>query len=331
MKAAWYEQTGPPVDVLKVGEISDPEPGEGEVRIRVFSSGINPGDVKKRQDTFGVGMAFLRIIPHSDGAGIIDAVGPGVEESRVGERVWCYGAQSYRPFGTAAEFCVVPKDQAVELPEGVGFDVGACLGIPGLTAYRAVTVAGEPGGRNLLVQGGGGAVGQCATALAKSLGAFVVATVRADDDIKKAKAAGADEVIQTRSMNNADLTAAVLDLCPGGVDHIVEVAFNANIEADEAMLRQGGSVATFASGVPDPKIPFWLLVFKNVSIHFLGSDDFEKKTKVTGAGAINRALANGWKGPVIGARFGLDDIVSAHEAVEGREVKDRVVLEVVKD
>jgi hypothetical protein len=136
MKAAWYEQTGPPEEVLKVGEIADPVPGEGEVRIRIFSSGINPGDVKKREDTFGVGMAFPRIVPHSDGAGVIDAVGPGVEETRIGERVWCFGAQSYRPFGTAAEFCVVPSDQAVELPDGVSFDTGACLGIPGLTARR---------------------------------------------------------------------------------------------------------------------------------------------------------------------------------------------------
>jgi NADPH2:quinone reductase len=134
MKAAWYEHTGPPEKVLKVGKISDPIPGEGEVRIRIISSGINPGDVKKRQDTFGVGMAFPRIVPHNDGAGIIDGVCAGVDESRIGERVWCYGAQSYRPVGTAAEFSVVPSDQAVELPDVVAFDVGACLGIPGLTA-----------------------------------------------------------------------------------------------------------------------------------------------------------------------------------------------------
>ena len=325
MKAAWYEQTGPPDNVLKVGEIDDPIPGEGEVRVRIVSSGINPGDVKKRQDTFGVGMAFPRIVPHSDGAGIIDSVGAGVDEKRIGERVWCYGAQSYRPFGTAAEFCVVPTDQAVELPNGVAFETGACLGIPGLTAYRAVTVAGDPKDRNLLVQGGAGAVGQCAVALAHSLGAFVIATVRSETDVERARAAGADKVIQTRTN---DVVDSVHELCPEGVDHIIEVAFHANIEADETVLRQGGTVATFASGVPDPKIPFWPLVFKNVSIHFLGSDDFEKEVKVSGARAINRALSGGWSGPVIGARFGLDDIVSAHQAVEGREVRDRVVLSI---
>jgi NADPH2:quinone reductase len=324
MKAAWYEQTGPPEEVLRVGELADPAPGEGEVRIRIFSSGINPGDVKKRQDSFGVGMAFPTIIPHSDGAGVIDSVGPGVDEGRIGERVWCFGAQSYRPFGTAAEFCVVPSDQAVELPGGVSFDTGACLGIPGLTAYRAVTVAGDPGGRKLLVQGGAGAVGQCAIALAHSLGAFVIATVRSDDDFEKAKAAGADEVIQART--GEEVVRAVIDLCPDGVDHIIEVAFHANIVTDEEILRPGGSIAAFASGVPDPKIPFWPLVFKNVSIHFLGSDDFEKETKISGARAINKTLADGWQGPLVGARFRLDDIVSAHKAVEGREMRDRVVL-----
>jgi NADPH2:quinone reductase len=164
--------------------------------------------------------------------------------------------------------------------------------------------------------------------LAHSLGAFVIATVRSDSDVEKAKTAGADEVIQTRSMSRADLASAVLELCPQGVDHIVEVAFNANVEVDESVLRQGGSIATFSSGVPDPKVPFWPLVFKNVSIHFLGSDDFEKKTKDLGASAINRALTNGWKGPIIGARFNLEDIVGAHQAVEGRDIKDRVVLQV---
>ncbi|QQS40388.1 MAG: NADPH:quinone reductase [Acidobacteriota bacterium] len=329
MKAAWYEETGPPEDVLRVGELGDPVPGEGEVRIRIVSSGINPGDVKKRQDAFGVGLAFPRIVPHSDGAGVIDAVGPGVYEKRIGERVWCFGAQSYRPFGTAAEFCVVPTDQAVELPDDVSFEIGACLGIPGLTAYRAVTVAGDPKGRNLLIQGGAGAVGQCAVALAHSLEAFVIATVRTEADVEKAKAAGADEVIETGSLSRDDMNSSVLGLFPEGVDHIVEVAFHTNIEADETVLRLGGSIATFASGVPDPKIPFWPLVFKNVSVHFLGSDDFKVETKIAGARAINRALTGGWDGPVIGASFGLGEIVAAHQAVENREIKDRVVLQVV--
>src|SRR4051794_11238333 len=182
MKAAWYERQGAPASVLVVGEMATPEAGPGEVRIRVATSGINPGDVKKRQDAFGVGMPFPRVIPHSDGAGVIDEVGEDVPASRLGERVWCFGAQSYRPFGTAAEYVVVPAAQAVRLPDGISFEQGACLGIPGITAHRAVHVAGPVEGCTVLVQGGAGAVGQCAIALAARAGASVIATVRSERD-----------------------------------------------------------------------------------------------------------------------------------------------------
>src|SRR5215470_15076491 len=147
MRAAWYEQQGAPRDVLIVGEMDDPTPLAGEVRIRVAFSGVNPGDVKKRQDTFGVGMPYPRVIPHSDGAGTVDLVGEGISQDWIGRRVWCYGAQSYRPFGTAAEYTVVPLEQAVPLPDAVPIEQGACLGIPGITAHRAVHVAGPVAGR----------------------------------------------------------------------------------------------------------------------------------------------------------------------------------------
>jgi len=140
MKAAWYEKQGAARDVLTVGEMGEPRPRTGEVRIRVAASGVNPGDVKKRENAFGVGMPYPRVIPHSDGAGTVDAVGKGVSEEWIGRRVWCYGAQSYRPFGTAAEYTVVPLQQAVPLPEAVPAEQGACLGIPGITAHRAVHV-----------------------------------------------------------------------------------------------------------------------------------------------------------------------------------------------
>ena len=159
MKAAWYEIQGPAKDVLRVGEMPDPEPGAREVRIRVQASGINPGDVKKRSDEFGVGMAYPRVVPHSDGSGFVDAVGDGVSTVNVGDRVWCFGAQSYRPFGTAAEYVVVPAVSVAHLPDGVGFEQGACLGIPGITAHRAVHVGGPPSGKTVLIQGGAGAVG----------------------------------------------------------------------------------------------------------------------------------------------------------------------------
>ena len=166
MKAAWYEKQGPARDVLVVGEMPDPTPGPGEVRTSVAASGINPGDVKKRGDTFGVGMPYSRVIPHSDGAGRVDQVATGVSPEWIGRSVWCYGAQSYRPFGTAAEFTTVPVEQIAPLPENVSMEQGACLGIPGVTGHRAVHVGGDVSGRTVLVQGAAGAVGLCAVALA---------------------------------------------------------------------------------------------------------------------------------------------------------------------
>jgi NADPH:quinone reductase len=138
MLAAWYERPGPAAEVLEVGEMPDPDPGPGEVRVRLTMSGINPGDTKKRGDWVGYGMPYPRVIPHSDGVGVIDAVGDGVDPARIGERVWVYGAQSYRALGTAAQLTVVPANQAVVLPRDVSDEMGACLGIPGMTAHRAV-------------------------------------------------------------------------------------------------------------------------------------------------------------------------------------------------
>src|SRR5437870_4801728 len=176
MLAAWYERQGPAREVLVVSEMDDPTPVPGEVRIRIAASGVNPGDVKKRNDAFGYGMSYPRVIPHSDGAGTIDLLGDGVAAEWLGRRVWCFGAQSYRPFGTAAELCVVPLAQAVPLPEGVSFETGACLGIPGITAHRAVHVAGEIEHKTVLVHGARGAVGSLAVEFAKRAGARVVAT-----------------------------------------------------------------------------------------------------------------------------------------------------------
>jgi NADPH2:quinone reductase len=232
MRAAWYEKQGPARDVLVVGEMPDPSPAAGEVRIRIAASGINPGDVKKRQDSFGIGMPYPRVIPHSDGAGRVDQVGEGVPSDWIGRSVWCYGAQSYRPFGTAAEFTVVPLDHVAPLPENVSTDEGACLGIPGITAHRAVHVGGDVAGRTVLVQGAGGAVGMCAAALARHASARVIGTVRSSAEEPAARKAGAHEVV----LNTQGLVAGVKALAPDGVDHIVEVAFGANIDADVEVL-----------------------------------------------------------------------------------------------
>ena len=326
MKAAWYERQGPASEVLVVGEMTTPGPGRCEVRVRVAASGVNPGDVKKRGDTFGVGMPYSRVIPHSDGAGVIDEVGSGVSSSRVGERVWCFGAQSYRPFGTAAEYVVVPDEQAIRLSDGVSFEQGACLGIPGITAHRAVDVAGSVRGRAVLVQGGAGAVGQCAIGLARHGGALVISTVRSERDVAIARRAGAHHLVVTDGITTDEIVERIRTHSPEGVEHIVEVAFHANIQVDERLLAQGGSIATYATGDPTPAIPFWPLVFKNVRLFFLGSDDFPAAAKRAAAGALNETLEGGWPGFEVEARYPLDSIADAHEAIETRTVSGRVVL-----
>jgi NADPH2:quinone reductase len=243
MRAAWYEKQGQARQVLMVGTMADPTPAPSEVRIRIAASGINPGDIKKRQNAFGYGMPYPRVIPHSDGAGVIDQVGDGVSTDLVGRRVWCYGAQTYRPFGTAAEYTVVPPSQAVPLPDSVSFEQGACLGIPGITAHRCVHAARPVDGRTVFVQGGAGAVGICAVQLARRAGALVIATVRSSGDEPTAFEAGAHHVLR----NGPELIERVRAIAPNGVDHIVEVAFGVNIAADLELLTLRGSVATYAS------------------------------------------------------------------------------------
>lgn len=324
MRAAWYEKQGPAREVLVVGEMPDPQPAAGEVRIRVAASGINPGDVKKREDTFGVGMPYPRVIPHSDGAGSVDQVGEGVSSEWVGRAVWCYGAQSYRPFGTAAEFTVVPLDHVALLPDGVSPEQGACLGIPGITAHRAVHVGGEVAGRTVLVQGAGGAVGMCAVALARHAGARVIGTVRSLGEEPAARAAGAHEVV----VNDPTLAERIKALAPEGVEHIVEVAFGANIDADVEILKMDGSIGAYATDNATPKIPFWLMVFKNIRVYFLGSDDFPTEAKVAATQDLNGALQAGWQGFEIGERFPLAEIARAHELAEHPVRRGRVVVTV---
>jgi NADPH2:quinone reductase len=322
MKAAWYEKQGPAREVLTVGDMPDPAPGPGELRIRIAASGINPGDIRKRQDDFGYGMPYPRVIPHSDGAGQVDQVGHGVSSEWLGKSVWCYGAQSYRPFGTAAEFTLVPAAQTVPLSANATMEQGACLGIPGITGHRAVHVAGPVSERTVLVQGAAGSVGLCAVQLARHAGARVIGTIRTPAEEQTARQAGAHEVL----VNDAELPAHVRALAPEGIDHIVEVAFAANIERDVELLKMGGSVASYATNAGTPTIPFWQLVFKNIQLFFLGSDDFTPEAKAAAARDINAALEAGWQGFAIGERIPLSEIVRAHELAEHPQHPGRVVV-----
>jgi NADPH2:quinone reductase len=322
MKAAWYECQGAAAQVLRVGEMPMPEPGAGEVRLRLATSGINPGDVKKRQDAFGYGMPYPRIIPHSDGAGTVDAVGEDVDVAWLGRRIWCFGAQTYRPFGTAAEYTVLPVANVVELPDRISFATGACLGIPAITAHRAVHVGGPVAGKVVLVQGAAGAVGECALQFAKQAGARVLAACRKAEDCAAALRAGAHASV----LADGGFVERVKQIAPGGVDHIVEVAFGENILANTALLATGGSVASYASGIADPTIPFWPLLFANARLFFVGSDDVPLNNKRDAVRDMNRLLAGGWVGPRIAQQLRLDDIAWAHELVEQAGGRGRIVL-----
>lgn len=322
MKAAWYEKQGAARDVLVVGQMNDPQPRAGEVRIRVAFSGVNSGDVKKREDAFGVGMPYPRVIPHSDGAGTVDAVGDGVSREWLGRRVWCYGAQSYRPFGTAAEYTAVPLKQVAHLPANVPLEQGACLGIPGITAHRTVHVTGSVNGHTVLVQGGAGAVGACAVQLAHQAGARVIATCRSEGDKEIASRAGADEVLLTGDK----LVERIRAIAPEGVHHVVEVAFGANIKTDTEVLTQGGSIATYATNVPLPETPVWQLVFVNARLFFVGSDDVPAEAKIEATHDINKALEAGWQGLDIAEVLPLDQIARAHELVEHPAKPGRVIV-----
>lgn len=323
MRAAWYERQGPAEDVLNVGDRPDPVPGAGEVRIRVRVSGVSTGDVKKRAKWLGHGMSHPVVIPHSDGAGEIDAVGPDVDPGRVGQRVWCYGAQSGRPFGTAAELVVVPDGQAVRLPDTVSFGYGACLGIAGLTAHRALFSDGPVEGKTVLVAGGAGAVGSMATQLAAWGGATVLATVRNPEDVRRASRAGAGHVFV---LGESGIASEILEVAPRGVDRIVEVALSANTELDTKVLARHGVIAAYASSDIEPRLPFWPLAFANATLRLLGSDDFAEAAKEQAASDLVACLEEGRLEIEIGAWFPLEQVAAAHIAVERPSGPGRVVV-----
>jgi NADPH2:quinone reductase len=323
MRAAWYERTGPASEVLEVGEMDAPEPGRGEVRVRVHFSGVNPGDTKKRADWVGGGLPFPRVVPHSDGSGVIESVGDGVDPGRAGRRVWVYGAQSYRAFGTAAELTTVPEDQAVDLPAEVGYEVGACLGIPGITAHRAVFGDGSVAGKTVLVQGVLGGVGLMAAQLARRDGATVIGTVRRSRDLDQVASA----VEHAVALDEADPAEAIRAHAPEGVDRIIEVSLSDNADLDAAVIAPAGIVAAYATRDGRPAIPFWPMLFANVTIRLLGSDDFPAAAKRDAAQQLTAAANEGALPIPIGDPLPLSRIAEAHERVDAG-TRGRVLLSI---
>lgn len=326
MRAATYHQQGPARSVLKVGSVETPEPGEGEVRVRLATSGVNPSDVKSRSGVFRRPMAFATIIPHSDGAGIIDKVGQGVPDSRVGERVWTFNAQFQRPFGTAAEYVTLPSRQAVTLPPSTDFAAGACLGIPALTAHRAVTLFGPIKGWNVLVQGGAGAVGHYAVQIATAKGAKVIATVSGEAKADHARAGGADHTINYRTENVVD---RVKDLTKGhGADLIVEVDIGANASSYAGILAHRGKVAVYGSGAPTAAIPAAPFISIEPTIQFFVVYQLDPEPLMVGIAELTAMLKAGTLQHTIARRFPLDEIAAAHEAVESGTVMGNVVVDI---
>lgn len=325
MKAAWYERLGPAPEVLTVGEIPTPEPSPGEVLVRVTASGVNPSDVKKRAGWHGGALDFPRIVPHSDGAGTIEAVGSGVLPDRIGQRVWVYNAQWERPFGTAAEYVCLPNGQAVPLLDSVSFEAGACLGIPACTAHHAVTGDGPVEGKTVLVQGGAGAVGFYAVQVAALSGATVIATVSSPDKAGIARSGGAHHTVDYRA---DDVREAVLDITRGeGVDRIVEVDLGANIASDAAVLKRWGSVAAYSStSRPKFEFDYYGFGYKGASLRFVQVYILTQAERRSAIDDLTRWMGSTQLKHKISETFPLDRIAEAHSRQESGGTIGNIVL-----
>lgn len=327
MRAAVFDRTGPAEEVLQLIDLPVPVPAPGEVLVRVHASGINPVDVKTRAGLRTTQLPFPRITPHSDGAGVITAVGDGVAPNRRGERVWLYNACWGRAAGTAAEFVALPAALAVPLPDNTSFAAGACLGIPALTAWQAVAVDGGVRGKSVLVAGGAGAVGHYVIQFARAAGARqVLASVSGPEKAAIALAAGADAVINYRE---EELVACTLALTTGrGVDRVIEVDARANLERDAALVAAEGDVVVYGSGGGEVVVPFFASVLKNLRYRFFIVFNLPPAVRAAALADLTRQLLDGQLQHQLGPRFPLAGIAAAQRAVEQGAVGN-VVLDLL--
>ena len=323
MKAVWYEENGG-AEILQYGDMPDPQPGPGEVRVKVATSGVNPSAWKRRQGLTAT-IGFPRVIPNQDGAGVIDAVGDGVDSSRIGERVWLFESQFGRAFGTGAEYTVQPSGHAIRLPGNTDFAAAAGLGVPAMTAHRCVFSDGPVTGKTVLVTGGAGAVGHYAVQLAKLGGAAVISTVSSDEKARIARDAGADHTINYREENTSE---RILELTGGdGVDLVVEVDMAANFAVSQQVLKRSGVLAVYSAGSSDgPAVP---LSFKstNVTVRMVLVYDMPDFAKAAAVADITSWLEQGNLAPFAGPHFSLEQLKDAHLAVENGAI-GKVVVDV---
>lgn len=330
MLAATYTRTGPAAEVLSVGEMAAPVAGPGEVLVRVHASGINPADLKRRGGWRGMGMDHPLVIPHTDGAGQIVAVGEGVDPGRIGERVWMWNAQggygeAGRAFGTAAEFIAIASHQAVRLADSLTYADGANLGVPAMTAYRAVFADGPVTGQTIFVSGAAGAVGHFAVQMAMAGGARVIGTVSNPKAAAHVTAAGAFATVDRKTEN---VSARILELTEGqGVDRVIEVDFGANLELDAAVLKRNGTVAAYSSSSnPTPVLPYYAFASKGANLRFIQGFLIPEDQRLAGEKMIAEMADAGRLKVAIGATFPLSDIARAHERVERGSLGNVVVL-----
>ncbi len=317
MKAIWYEQLGPARDVLQYGVLPSPTPQAGEVLVRLHASGINPSDVKMRGGARvgNASMPFPQIVPHSDGAGVIEAVGEGVNADRIGERVWVSNAQWQRAFGTAAEYIALPEGLTAPLPEGVSFEVGASLGIPAITACHSVFSHGSVQGLTVLISGGAGTVGYLAVQLARMAGAHVIATAGGEHGISHARDAGAHHALD---YNDPELAQQILAANGGRpVDRIVEVEFGSNVATNAAVIKERGHLVTYGSAkAQQPELPFYPLMFKGITLEFVLVYLLTVEERQAQAALINHALSSNLLRVPIHSSHPMADAAHAHEVVE---------------
>jgi NADPH:quinone reductase len=321
MRAALYDHNGPAREVLRVEEIDQPEPGPGEVRVRIEASGVNPTDWKSRAGATPRPIDGFQI-PQHDGAGVIDAVGEGVDPSRNGQRVWIFLAAAGSRWGTAAQWSVVPERQAVPLPDSASAELGASLGVPAVTAHRCLFADGPLEGKYVLVAGGAGAVGHYAIELAKHAGARVVTTVSGPRKAELATKAGADLVVNYRDADAAEQIRSFA----GQIDRIVELALGANLALDLAVAAPHAQIVTYAAEASDPLLPVRACMTANLLLRFVLLYGVPREALDQAAQDITAALADGALTELPATRFSLDDIVAAHEAVEAGAVGKVLVI-----
>jgi NADPH:quinone reductase len=322
VKAALYDRTGKASEVLRVEEVGRPEPGPGEVRVRVRVSAVNPTDYKARSGATPRPIDGFQI-PHHDGAGEIDAVGPGVDQARVGQRVWLWFAAHGQRWGTAAQWTVVPEQRAVPLPDSASLDLGAMLGVPAVTAHRCLFADGPLERKAVLVTGGAGAVGHFAVELAKRAGARVAATVSGPEKGELATRAGADRVVNYRDQDAADQLRAFAER----FDRIVEVALSNNLQMDLAVSGPETAIVSYAADGPDPVLPVRACMTANVALRFVLLYGVPQPALVQAARDVNAAAAEGAVTELPVHRFPLDQIVAAHEAAEAG-VTGKVIVDI---